>query len=105
MLQIKLFCALGMSTGILVKNMEKAAKSQGIEVDIKACNEGKLSDYCGEMDVALLGPQVSYTFKKNEVICNSHNIPIMVIPMVDYAMLDGEKVLKTALDKISEYKK
>lgn len=29
----------------------------------------------------------------------------MVIPMVDYAMLDGEKVLKMALDKISEYKK
>lgn len=99
-MKIKLFCALGMSTGMLVRNMKKAAEKRGIEADIEACNEGKLADYCGEMDVALLGPQVSYTYDKNEVICNTHNIPIAIIPMADYGMLDGDKVLDLAISKI-----
>lgn len=104
MMKIKLFCAMGMSTGMLVRNMHKVATERGIEIDIQACNEGKLSDYCGEMDVALLGPQVSYTYKKNEVICSNHNIPIAIIPMTDYAMLDGKKVLDLAISTIESYK-
>lgn len=102
MLRIKIFCAAGFSTGMLVKNMEKAAAERGIEADIEACSEGKLADYCGEMDVCLLGPQVSYTYEKNEVICNDHNIPIALIPMADFGMLDGNKVLDLALEKANK---
>jgi hypothetical protein len=47
--------------------------------------------------VVLLGPQVAYTFDKSEAICKEHNVPIAVIPMADYGMLDGEKVLDLAL--------
>ena len=36
MLKIRLFCANGMSTSLLVKKMEEAAKEKGKEVDIKA---------------------------------------------------------------------
>ena len=36
MLRIRLFCANGMSTSLLVKKMEEAAKEKGKEVDIKA---------------------------------------------------------------------
>ena len=41
MLRIRLFCANGMSTSLLVKKMEEAAKEKGKEVDIKAA--GRLS--------------------------------------------------------------
>ena len=36
MLKIRLFCANGMSTSLLVKKMEEAAAEKGKEVDIKA---------------------------------------------------------------------
>lgn len=36
MLKIRLFCAGGMSTSLLVRKMEEAAAAAGVEVDIRA---------------------------------------------------------------------
>lgn len=56
MLKIRLFCANGMSTSLLVKKMEEAAKEKGKEVDIKAYPILDIERLIGEADVALLGP-------------------------------------------------
>jgi PTS system cellobiose-specific IIB component len=50
------------------------------------------------MDVALLGPQVGYTLGKAKKLCEPHGIPVEVIPMVDYGMMNGAKVLDLALN-------
>ncbi|MDR0921493.1 MAG: PTS sugar transporter subunit IIB [Lactobacillales bacterium] len=98
MIKIRLFCAAGFSTGMLVNNMKIAANKRNIEVDIEACPQGKLDSSTEGIDVALLGPQVSYTLPKSKQICDSKNVPIAVIPMSDYGMLNGEKVLDLALE-------
>ena len=41
MLKIKLFCAAGMSTSMLVKKMQESANKKGLEVEIAAYPEGK----------------------------------------------------------------
>jgi PTS system cellobiose-specific IIB component len=97
MIKIGLFCAAGFSTGMLVNNMKNAAQKRNLEVEIDAYPQAKLSDCVKGMDVALLGPQVSYTFGKSELICKECDVPLAVIPMADYGMLDGEKVLDLAL--------
>jgi PTS system cellobiose-specific IIB component len=99
MVTIKLFCALGFSTSVLVDKMKTAAKQRGIEVDIEACSQNSLAKCLDGLDVALLGPQVGYTLSKSTEICNAngHCVPIAVIPMTDYGMLDGDKVLDLAL--------
>ncbi len=56
-----------------------------------------MDKYLENVDVALLGPQVAYTLSKSKKICDSKGIPIDVIPMVDYGMMNGEKVLDFAL--------
>lgn len=86
-MKIGLFCAAGFSTGMLVNNMKVAAKELGIDAEI---------------DVALLGPQVAYTLDKSKAICEANHIPIAVIPMADYGMLDGKKVLNLALELLGE---
>ena len=93
-MKIGLFCAAGFSTGMLVNNMKVAAKELGIDVEIEAYSQAKIADYAPELDVALLGPQVAYTLDKSKAICDENHIPIAVIPMADYGMLDGKKVLK-----------
>jgi len=64
--------------------------------------EAKLADFAPEIDVALLGPQVAYTLDKSKAICEANHIPIAVIPMADYGMLDGKKVLNLALELLGE---
>ncbi|MFV0395245.1 MAG: PTS sugar transporter subunit IIB [Coprobacillaceae bacterium] len=104
MVVIRLFCAAGMSTGILVKKMEEAAKARGLDTDIKACPQGSIAGNVDGVDVALLGPQVAYTIGKSTEICDKKGIPVGVIPMTDYGIMNGEGVLNFALKLIDEYK-
>lgn len=100
MLKIGLFCAAGFSTGMLVNNMKVAAAAEGIEAEIEAYSQAKIADIAPTIDVALLGPQVSYLFDKSKESCDAYNVLISVIPMADYGMLDGKKVLQLALDLV-----
>lgn len=97
MMKIRLFCAAGMSTSLLVNKMKEAAKAKGIEVDIEAFPEGQMDKNLDDVNVALLGPQVGYTLGKAKKICEPKGIPVDVIPMVDYGMMNGQKVLEFAL--------
>lgn len=97
MITIRLFCAAGMSTSLLVNKMKQAAKAKGVEVDIEAYPEGQMDKYLENVNVALLGPQVGYRLGKAKEICEEKGVPVDVIPMVDYGMMNGEKVLDFAL--------
>lgn len=100
MIKIKLFCASGMSTSVLVSKMRDAAKAKGIECEINAYSESKIDEHLNSMDVALLGPQVAYTLPKIKEKCDPAGVPVEVIPMVDYGMMNGVKVLDFALSLI-----
>ncbi|MFT8351946.1 PTS sugar transporter subunit IIB [Clostridium saccharoperbutylacetonicum] len=97
MITIKLFCASGMSTSVLVNKMKEAAKAKGVEAEIVAFPESQMDKHLDSMDVALLGPQVGYTLGKAKGLCDPKGIPVEVIPMVDYGMMNGVKVLDLAL--------
>lgn len=98
MVKIALFCAGGMSTSMLVSKMKKAAEAKGIKTEIDAFPESQMSKIIEGIDVALLGPQVSYTLAKSKKLCDEKGVPIAVISTVDYGMMDGEKILKFALE-------
>lgn len=102
MITIRLFCAAGMSTSLLVNKMKQAAKAKGVEVDIEAYPEGQMDKYLENVNVALLGPQVGYRLGKAKKICDEKGVPVDVIPMVDYGMMNGEKVLDFALELASK---
>lgn len=96
MKKILLVCAAGMSTSLLVTKMEAAAKAKGLDVEISASAGGDLSKEVEDIDILLLGPQIS--FKKDEYQKKyGDKIPIEVIDPVNYGMMNGEKVLDQAL--------
>lgn len=101
MVTIKLFCAAGMSTSMLVARMKKAAEAKGVQAEIEAFPEAQISKHLDGLDVALLGPQVGYTLPNAKKICEPAGVPVAVIPTVDYGMMNGEKVLDFALKLIS----
>ncbi len=100
MVTIKLFCASGMSTSVLVNKMKEAAKAKGVEADIAAFPESQMDKHLESMDVALLGPQVGYRLSNAKALCGPKGIPVEVIPMVDYGMMNGAKVLDLALSLV-----
>lgn len=97
MINIRLFCNAGMSTSILVKKMKESALQKNLEVDIVAYPLSEMNARLKEADIVLLGPQVGYEAKRVKGLCAPLNIPSAVIPMSDYGMMNGEKILMFAL--------
>ncbi len=93
---IRLFCAAGMSTSLLVSKMQEAAKEKGKDADIAAYPITELERMVEQIDVALLGPQVGFQLAKAKAVCEPKGVPVDVIPMNDYGMCNGMNVLKLA---------
>ena len=91
---IMLVCSAGMSTSLLVTKMQKAAEAKGLEADQHL--ESK------DVNVLLLGPQVRFMKGDFEKRLAPKGIPLEVINMADYGMMNGEKVLDQALTLIGE---
>lgn len=99
---IMLACSAGMSTSLLVSKMQEAAKNEGIEAEIFACASNeveKMLEDRQDIDVLLLGPQVRFMLSSFEKKVDGR-IPVAVIDMADYGMMNGENVLHTALKLI-----
>ena len=102
MVRILLACAAGMSTSLLVTRMQEEADKRGIDVSIDAQSEKNLDNFIGQFDVLLLGPQVRYVLPKVTKMLDG-KYPVDVINMQDYGMMNGAKVLDTALKMYDEF--
>lgn len=82
--KIVLLCAGGLSTGMLVKKMEKYAQSIGYDCTISAYGKELAKDKASDADIVLLGPQIRFAY--DEIKKEIPNVPIEVMGMQDYGM-------------------
>ena len=96
---ITLVCNAGMSTSLLVRNMQKSAIEQGIEADIIAIPDSELESRAEnfKIDVVLLGPQVRYLKNRISKLLEPKGVPVETIPPADYGTMNGKNVLYLAL--------
>lgn len=106
MKRVYLFCSAGMSTSMLASNMQQVANEHNVDMEVKAFPHEKIREIVAEYhpDCILLGPQIKYLYNETINIIGN-NIPIMVIDSGDYGMMNGEKVLKTAIKLMRSFKK
>lgn len=104
MKKIYLFCSAGMSTSMLAKGMQDVADAHSLPVEVKAFSHSKIGDIVAELhpDCILLGPQVKYLFEETNKRFGDKT-PVAVIDTAAYGMMDGEKVLKTAIKLIKTF--
>lgn len=94
-----LACAQGMSTSSLVEKMQRAAEELKVEGKIWAVGNGQIRDNCKDADIILLGPQIRFRKAEIEKQINYY-CPVEIIDMMDYGTLNGEAVLKKALERL-----
>lgn len=91
MRKIRLFCAAGLSTSLLVTKMRKAAEEIGYECEINAYPVSQVGELGPEADIVLLGPQVRFELKGvQEKLPNNR---VEVIDMMDYGTTNGKKII------------
>lgn len=98
-LDIVLCCSAGMSTSLVVEKMQDAAKEKGIDAEIKAVPVSSVEnlDSSHKIDILLLGPQVKFKLNELKEVYKDQNTLVDVINMMDYGMINGEKILTDAL--------
>ena len=104
MKKIMLVCSAGMSTSLLVTKMEQAAEKVGDEVEIFALPMSDGINRLSTVDCVLLGPQVRFNLGKikEEAAKVNPGLPVDVIGMKDYGMMNGEKVYNYAKKLMDE---
>lgn len=106
MKKVYLFCSAGMSTSMLASNMQDVANQHNLPIKVADFPHNKLEEIISEdrPDCILLGPQVKYMYEETVEQFGSQGIPIAVIDQGDYGMMNGEKVLKSAIRLIKANK-
>lgn len=84
---------------MLASKRQAVANSHNLPMEVEAFPDGKIGQIIEERhpDVILLGPQVKYRYQEIVDKFGSTGIPIQVIDQSDYGMMNGEKVLKSAI--------
>ena len=85
--------------------MKEAAQLNDLEVEIFAAPEAEIPKYKDVIDIVLLGPQVAYLLEDTKAVLINTGIPVIVINSVDYGMMNGGKVLDTAIQMIKQKEK
>lgn len=88
---------------MLVKKMQDAAAAKGVDANIWAVGDAESVEEVKKADIVLLGPQVRYLEKKMNDRVNNEK-PVLVIDMMAYGTMNGEKVLDQAVTKLDENK-
>lgn len=101
MIKIMLCCNAGMSTSLLVKKMEAAARSREEDIEIAAYPISESHDHVSDYDILLLGPQIAYTKSDFERELQG-KIPVVVIPMMDYGRMNADAIIDMALNEIGK---
>ena len=99
MKKIVLLCNAGMSTSLLVTNMEDYAKKMGYEYEINAYSISEMNKRVPGVDYVVLGPQVQYFKDKVKKVATC---PVSVVDMRTYGKMDGEAVLKQVRKDLGE---
>ena len=100
-MKIILVCNQGVSTGIVARKMKEAATEQDIELEIVAISDSDAEAQDLKADIVLLGPQIRYLKKKLQALTD---VPVAVIDMRDYGMMNGKKIFLDTLNLIKENK-
>ena len=96
-MNIYLVCNAGMSTSIVVRKMQEAAKKQGLDdIYVEAFSVEILDQKVASADVVLLGPQIRHMLGDVKKVVDG-KCPVDVVDMRDYGTLRGDKILAKAL--------
>lgn|SRR5699024_8584751 len=100
MRNIVLFCSAGMSTSVMVRKMEEAAKAMNYDCKVAAYSVSEATTYGPDADIILLGPQIRFNLNKVRGL-----LPGKIVEVIDmraYGMLDGKYVINFVKQKLGD---
>lgn len=98
MKEILLVCTAGITTGLLVKNMEQVIVEKALPFSVSSTSATLVKEVLEEkpVDAILVGPQAESTIRQVEDLLQAKAIPYQLISETAYSILDGASILEQA---------
>lgn len=93
-----ILCSWGATSSSLAKAVNTEAKKRDLDIEVDAGGTGEFKKKAERYSVALLEPQVRHLRKEVEQAASKYDIPVEVVNMQAFALLDGAKVLDQIID-------
>jgi len=104
---ILLICTSGITSGLLVKNIQGAIDKRGLAIHVYSAPAIMAEQIIQneKLDALMIGPQSKYEVNRLKDYLNYKAIPYKLISKESYEILDGEAVLEDALQLIDRQEK
>ena len=91
-----LICTAGITTGLLVKNVQNAADERGLDIHVYSAPAiiAEQAIQSQAIDALMIGPQSKYEIARLKVFLTYKAVPYKLISRENYEILDGEAVLE-----------
>ncbi|WP_207719423.1 PTS sugar transporter subunit IIB [Clostridium sp. cel8] len=93
-----ILCSWGATSSSLAKAVNEAAKDRNLDIHVDAGGTGEFKKKAENYSVALLEPQVRHLKKEVEQCASKYNIPVEIVNMQAFALMNGGKVLDQIID-------
>lgn len=99
-----LICTAGITTGLLVKNVQNAADERGLNIHVYSAPAiiAEQAIQSQAIDALMIGPQSKYEIARLKDFLTYKAVPYKLISRENYEILDGEAVLEEIIALIGE---
>ena len=99
-----LICTAGITTGLLVKNVQNAADERGLDIHVYSAPAiiAEQAIQSQSIDALMIGPQSKYEVARLKDFLTYKAVPYKLISRENYEILDGEAVLEEIIALIGE---
>ena len=99
-----LICTAGITTGLLVKNVQNAADERGLDIHVYSAPAiiAEQAIQSQLIDALMIGPQSKYEIARLKDFLTYKAVPYKLISRENYEILDGEAVLEEIIALIGE---
>ena len=99
-----LICTAGITTGLLVKNVQNAADERGLDIHVYSAPAiiAEQAIQSQAIDALMIGPQSKYEIARLRDFLTYKAVPYKLISRENYEILDGEAVLEEIIALIGE---
>ena len=99
-----LICTAGITTGLLVKNVQNAADERGLDIHVYSAPAiiAEQAIQSQSIDALMIGPQSKYEIARLKDFLTYKAVPYKLISRENYEILDGEAVLEEIIALIGK---
>ncbi len=104
MIKIKVVCATGISSNLLVDYLERKASEKKLDVEVTSGSSMNIKEAVETCDVLVLGPQYGYKLEEvNEMAAGK--CAVVTLKEYEYASVEADNILNKAVEAYNAFKK